>query len=147
MEFLSGSYFQVELSIEDKTSGKKEEKQLKGLFTSVSGLAMEVEYETYSEGGSNYPHFFFKETKPQVLVLEHGVITDQDGFAELMKTCVQGGMVPVQGEITLYDTFGNKKRVWYIDEAYLQKYVGPELNSNQPALAVTRVELIYNGCL
>lgn len=143
MDFISGSYFRVLLMAEEEITYKA----LTGLFTSVSGLTMEVEYETYSEGGSNYPRFFFKETKPQVLVLEQGVITDQDAFSELMKDCIQGAMKPVRGEITLYDTFGNIKRTWLIEEAYLQKYVGPDLNSNQAALAVSRVELIYNGCL
>ena len=43
---------------------------LAGGFTSVSGLGMEADYEVYTEGGSNYPRFFFKNTKPQRLVLE-----------------------------------------------------------------------------
>lgn len=149
MTFLSGSYFNVGLSFSPsgENDSREKDRELKGLFMSVSGLAMEVEYETYSEGGSNYPRFFFKETKPQVLVLEQGVITEADAFVELMKVYVQGGMIPVHGKITLCDTFGCEKRSWNIEEAYLQKYVGPDLNSNQAAVAVSRVELIYNGCL
>ena len=138
MDFLSGSYFEVELYGNDV--------ELAGRFISVSGLAMEVEYEVYSEGGSNYPRYFFKESKPQVLVLEQGVITEGDGLSELMARCVQGQSVALSGRITLRDTFGTAQRSWTITGAHLQKYLGPELNSNQPALAVSRLELLYNGC-
>ena len=56
---------------------------LAGGFTSVSGLGMEADYEVYTEGGSNYPRFFFKNTKPQRLVLEQGVITTIDSVSLL----------------------------------------------------------------
>lgn len=60
-EYLSGAYFEVFLAGAGAV--------LAGRFTAVSGLGMELEYETYNEGGLNYPRFFFKETKPQVLTL------------------------------------------------------------------------------
>ena len=138
MDFLSGAYFEVALTGENV--------DLTGRFTSVSGLNMEVEYEIYNEGGSNYPRFFYKESKPQVLVLEQGVLVDGDGFSRLMLQCVQGQVLPLSGTVTLKDSFGVSQRTWVITGAYLQKYMGPELNSNQAALAVSRVELLYNGC-
>ena len=119
---------------------------LTGRFTSVTGLNMEVEYEVYNEGGLNYPRFFFKETKPQVLVLEQGVVTDVDSVSLLMNMCILGMSIPLAGTVTLIDSFGTSQRVWSIVGAYLQKYIGPDLNSNQAALAVSRMELIYNGC-
>ena len=54
--------------------------------------------------------------------------------------------VPLAGTVILMDSFGEPQRTWSIVGAYLQKYVGPDLNSNEPALAVSRIELIYNGC-
>ena len=138
MDFLSGAYFEVALTGENV--------DLTGRFTSVSGLNMEVEYEIYNEGGSSYPRFFYKESKPQVLVLEQGVLIDGDGFSRLMVQCVQGQVLPLGGTVALKDSFGVSQRTWVITGAYLQKYMGPELNSNQAALAVSRVELLYNGC-
>ena len=138
MDFLSGAYFEVALTGENV--------DLTGRFTSVSGLNMEVEYEIYNEGGSSYPRFFYKESKPQVLVLEQGVHVDGDGFSRLMEQCVQGQVLPLSGPVTLKDSSGVSQRTWVITGAYLQKYMGPELNSNQAALAVSRVELLYNGC-
>lgn len=137
-EYLSGSYFEVALVGPGA--------QIMGRFTSVSGLNMEVEYEIYNEGGLNYPRFFFKENKPQLLVLERGVVTTLDSVSLLMLMCIEGMSIPLAGTVVLKDSFGNPQRTWTIVGAYLQKYVGPDLNSNQPALAVSRIELIYNGC-
>lgn len=120
---------------------------LTGRFTSVSGLGMEVEYEVYNEGGSLYPYFFFKEAKPQVLVLEQGIITDVDAASILMGLVNSGISVPMGGVITMKDNLGTPLRAWTILGAHLQKYMGPDFNSNQPALAVTRMEFLYNGCL
>lgn len=135
---ISGAYFEVSLI----GAGIA----LTGGFTSVSGLSMDVEYEVYTEGGSNYPRFFFKNTKPQVLVLEQGVVTSVDSVSLLMAMVNQGMSVPMTGTIQLRDSFGAVQRSWQIVGAHLQKYEGPQLNSNQAAAAVTRMELLYNGC-
>jgi phage tail-like protein len=137
-DYLSGSYFEVVLAGPGAV--------IAGRFTAVSGLNMEVEYEVYNEGGLNYPRFFFKENKPQVLVLEQGIVTDFDSVSALMAMCAAGMSIPLAGTVILKDSFGMAQRTWTIVGAYLQKYIGPELNSNQPALAVSRIELIYNGC-
>ena len=137
-EYLSGSYFEVALTGPGAA--------IAGRFTAVSGLNMEVEYEIYNEGGLNYPRFFFKENKPQVLVLEQGVVTTADSVSALMAMCASGISIPLAGTVILMDSFGTPQRTWSIVGAYLQKYIGPDLNSNEPALAVSRIELIYNGC-
>ena len=137
-DYLSGSYFEVALIGPGAA--------ITGRFTSVSGLDMEIEYEVYNEGGLNYPRFFFKENKPQVLVLEQGVVTTVDSVSILMAMCASGMSIPLAGTVILMDSFGTPQRTWTIVGAHLQKYVGPNLNSNEPALAVSRIELIYNGC-
>ena len=119
---------------------------LAGGFLSVSGLDMEADYEVYTEGGSNYPRFFFKNTKPQVLVLEQGVVTTVDSVSLLMAMVNQGMSIPLAGTIILRDSFGEAQREWSVVGAHLQKYVGPQLNSNQASVAVNRIELIHNGC-
>lgn len=100
--FLSGSYFYVNLMARDADNNAIE---LTGRFTSVSGLGMEVEYEVYTEGGSEFPRYFYKETKPQTLVLEQGVVTQADNVAKLMEGCIQGQMIPLTGTIELRDSF------------------------------------------
>ncbi len=140
MDFLSGAYFEVSLS------GMLGLLALTGRFTSVSGLGMEFDYETYNEGGSNYPRVFFKNVKSQTLVLEQGVLTSADNTARLMGMINTGMLIPLSGTVTLKDAMGETQRVWSIDGAHLQRYSGPDLNSNSPALAVSRIELFYNGC-
>ena len=137
-EYLSGSFFEVALVGPGAA--------IMGRFTAVSGLNMEIEYEVYNEGGLNYPRFFFKENRPQVLVLEQGVVTTLDSVSLLMAMTASGMSIPLAGTVILMDSFGMPQRTWTIVGAYLRKYVGPDLNSNQPALAVSRIELIYNGC-
>ena len=136
---LSGAYFDVFLAGTGAV--------LAGGFLSVSGLDMEAEYEVYTEGGSNYPRFFFKNIVPQHLVLERGVITDLDSASLLMLMVNQGMSIPLAGTIILRDSFGTPQRTWTIVGAHLQKYVGPQLNSNQARAAVSRIELIHNGCI
>ena len=144
-EYLSGSYFDVSLSGAVGAVASLLGAGLSGRFLSVSGLNMEIEYETFREGGSNYTRFFMKETKPQVLVLEQGVLTDASKIVLLMQSGISGMSIPLTGIVTLKDTFGTSQRSWMIQDAYLQKYIGPELNSNQPTVAVQRIELLYNG--
>ena len=138
MAFLSGAFFDVLLVGACPP--------IAGSFTSVSGLGMALDYETYQEGGSLYPRFFFNGPKPQTLVLEQGVVTSFDGISLLMGMCNQGMSIPLGGTISLKNRFGETQRVWTVVGAYLQRYVGPDLNSNQPALAVSRIELLHNGC-
>lgn len=137
-KFYPNSYFDVEFA---GVIGL-----LSGRFTSVSGLGMEMDYEIYNEGGSNYPRFFLKEAKPQTLVMERGVITDIDSVSILMGLVNSGVCAPMGGIVTMKDNLGTPLRVWTVVGAHLKRYIGPDFNSNQPALAVSRLEFIYNGC-
>lgn len=138
MSFQSGAYFSVRLSGLGIS--------LKGDFVSVSGLDMEFEYETFCEGGSSYPRYYFKQVKPQTLVLQQGTLTSLDTVSILVNMANLGMSLSLSGIIMLKDSFGKLKRVWTIGEAHLVKYEGPQLDSNQPNLAVSRIELVYNGC-
>ena len=138
MSFLSGAYFEVYLAGPGGV--------LAGHFLGVSGLDMEFEYEVYCEGGSSYPRFFYKNAKPQMLVLEQGTMTLVDSASTLANAVNLGSSMPMAGTIMLKDSFGDTQRVWNIAGAHLVRYVGPKLDSNQPNLAVSRIELMYNGC-
>lgn len=138
MSFHSGAYFSVILSGLGIS--------LRGDFVSVSGLDMEFEYETFCEGGSSYPRYFFKQAKPQTLVLEQGTLTSLDTISILVNMANLGMSFSLGGIITLMDSFGKPQRVWMIRGAHLVKYEGPQLDSNQPNLAVSRIELVHNGC-
>lgn len=137
-QYVSGLYFEVDLGL--PTLG------MSGQFTSVSGLGMELEYEIYREGGSMYPRYFFKNAKPQTLVLEQGTVTSVDGFSLWLNQVNLGQSLPLAGIISLKDYQGNTVRVWTIAGAHLVRYVGPRLDSTAESLAVSRIELLYGGC-
>lgn len=136
--WISGAYFDVYLL----GTGVL----LAGGFSSVTGLDMEVDYQVYTEGGSNYPRYYFNNVKPQRLVLEQGIVTSTDMVSILMGMVNQGMSVPLAGTIILKDSFGTPQREWAVVGAHLVKYVGPRLDSNQASAAVTRIELMHNGC-
>ena len=119
---------------------------MSGLFTSVSGLNMEFQYETYTEGGSNYPRHFFKQAAPQTLVLEQGTVTTVDTFSAWIMGINAGMAAVLNGVIILKDHTGEHKRVWTVVGAFPVKYVGPSLDSMRSNLAVSRIELLHNGC-
>ena len=79
-------------------------------------------------------------------MLEQGVVTTVDSVSLLMGMVNQGMSMPLAGAIILMDSFGVPQREWTVVGAHLQKYVGPQLNSNQASVAVSRIELIHNGC-
>lgn len=136
--YVSGAYFDVMLS--GGIAG------MSGRFTSVSGLGMEFDYETYQEGGSMYPRYFFNNAVPQTLVLEQGTVTSIDSFSLLVALVNAGQSVPLAGTVILYDHRGKPMRTWVIAGAHIVRYIGPSLNSNDVQLAVTRIELLYGGC-
>ncbi|GHU57900.1 hypothetical protein FACS1894133_1650 [Clostridia bacterium] len=119
---------------------------MSGQFTSVTGLGVEVEYETYNEGGCAMPHRFFKGLVPQTLVLEQGTVTNVDVFSAWITLIAAGSRSPLNGVIMLNNHSGIPVRTWVITDALLSKYIGPNLNSLRSELAVSRIEMIYSGC-
>ena len=136
-KYVSGAYFEVKIGGISGLSGK---------FTSVSGLGMALNYTTYFEGGCMAPHFLVDNAIPQQLVLEQGTVTEADGFSEWIKDVNSGVSLPTSGDIVLKDAAGKEMRKWHINDAVLVSYTGPELNSNTPQLAVSRIVLMYGGC-
>ena len=135
--YIPNTFFEV--SFGDDVSG------LNGEFISVSGLGMEFEFESYCEGGGS-PRQFFTGTVGQRLILAQGTVTSNDAFASWMGKINKGIPTPVSGTVKLKDHTGVVQREWKIEKATLVKYIGPSLNSSQPELAVTQIEMLYGGC-
>jgi len=139
-DFVTNSYFEVSIqSIPPVVFGAC------GKFTKISGIGAEFEYETYNEGGQNFPRYYFKNVKTQRLVLEQGTVSSYDGFALAMNLVNLGSDLPFIIYITLKDPQGKSKRSWNIVGAHLVRYEGPVLDANQSELAVSRIEFLYNG--
>jgi len=142
--FATGSYFRVVigcapvvLPIWNWPSGR---------FTRVSGIGAEFDYETYNEGGTNYPRLFFKSIKTQTLVLEQGTVSvGCDAFCLWMNLINLGQELTFEIFIELMSNTGKALRSWTIAGAHLLKYEGPTLDANRSELAVSRIEFLYNG--
>lgn len=121
--------------------------ELQGKFMSCSGIAHELEIETYQEGGVNTgPHFLAGGQVPQRLVLERGVLT-LDQMALWLRAAQLGSFTKLAGAIELRDARGNTQHLWTILDAYPVKYEGPTLNAMDDSVAVTRIEIMHKGIL
>lgn len=120
---------------------------LKGKFSSVSGLAYELEMETIYEGGRNDgPLLFPKSTKVQRLILEGGVLSSlQVGL--WLRAASLGVFPRMTGLITLCDAKGVPVHGWMICDAYPVSYQGPALDAMKSMRALARVELVHTGLL
>ena len=120
---------------------------LDGNFSSVQGIGFEFEMETYAEGGRNDgPLFFRRNTAPQRLVREGGIMSSFQ--MELwMRAAMLGTTTPVLGLIQLCNEKGVPMHGWTIADAYPVKYEGPILNALEGQVAVSRIELMHTGLL
>lgn len=117
-----------------------------GGFTEASGLQVEVEVETYREGGVNeYAHQLAGPARyPNNLVLKHG-LTDMDTLWKWIQDAARGRIRRQNGSIVLLDFAGNEKRRWNFKDAYPVRWVGPELRAGTAEIAFEMIELVHRG--
>lgn len=114
-------------------------------FTEVSGLQGETEYEEYHEGGVNsFTYRFPKKTSFPPLVLKRGM-TDNIDLWYWYDNVVNGYVRRKNGSVILIDQSGHSVCRWNFFDAYPVKWIGPDLNASQSAVAVETLELVHNG--
>lgn len=116
-----------------------------GSFAEVSGLSVELETESYREGGRNdMAHALPGGISYGRVVLQRGI-----GDAELLwrwqAEIRDGRMTRHTVRITLHDSEGRAKRDWRCVEALPVKWTGPELKAGDAQVAIERLELVHNG--
>ncbi len=113
----------------------------------VSGLQMEVETETYEEGGVNdFIHNFPKRTKYQPLVLKRG-ITDLEDLWSWHKDVRAGTIERKNVAVILMDSTQDDKWRWDFKGAYPVKWTGPELKADSNTIAFESIELVHQGII
>jgi phage tail-like protein len=116
-----------------------------GGFSECSGLQLETEIEDYLEGGENlYVHKLPGRTKQTNIVLKRGIVDRAlwNWYSEI----VQGQISFHSGTIHLKDAAGSADVVvWEFVEAFPCKWIGPDLNANQSAIAIETFELCHQG--
>ena len=118
---------------------------LAGGFAVVSGLGMEVETETYREGGHNdMVHALPVATSYGRLVLERGLV-DSDTLWRWQSDIRNGKRTRHTIRIALHDSEGRQKRDWRCVDALPVKWSGPDLKASDAQVAIERLELVHNG--
>ena len=121
---------------------------VRGGFTEVSGLQLEVETHEYREGGLNaFVHKLAGPVSyPSNLVLKRG-IAEVDGLWLWYQGVLRGVILRKPVSVILLDSAGAETRRWDFAEAYPVKWSGPDLNASSDAVAVETVELAHNGLI
>ncbi len=120
---------------------------ISGGFAECSGLQVETEIEDYREGGLNeYVHKLSKGTKYQNITLKRGITDYEDVWKwhqDIAAGKINDGRKAVS--IILWDSEGNEKWRWRIENAYPVKWTGPDLKANTGAVAFEALELAHTG--
>jgi len=118
---------------------------IRGGFSEVSGLQVEVETEDYLEGGVNsFVHKLLKGTKYPNLVLKRG-ITDSDILWKWHQDIVNGKIEPKNVFLVVLDYKNQETLQWEFKEAYPVKWTGPEFKADGNNVAIETLELVHRG--
>lgn len=123
-----------------------------GTFQKVAGLTVEVELETFEEGGQNqYAHKLPKGIKWPNIVLTRG-ITEADNFLAWVTRSSGDGLAAAGDKldrttaaITMLDARGQRIRSWEVDGAFPVKWNGPTFASTTADTASEELEITHNG--
>lgn len=117
-------------------------------FSEVSGLAIEVDVETFREGGENrFEHQLPGPAKyPSRLVLKRGLGDSQHLWSWYLKV-MQGSIERRNVTVVLDDPAHAGKRSWTFIDACPVKWIGPELHASTSAVAFESLELVHRGVL
>lgn len=115
------------------------------MVSEVTGLQLEVETETYEEGGINhFVHIFPKQTKYQNIVLKRG-ITDYDDLWTWCQDVVSGKFEKKDGAIILINENKEDALRWNFVQAYPVKWTGPEFRADNSTVAFESIEMAHEG--
>lgn len=120
-------------------------------FSEVNGLQIEIETESYQEGGkNNFVHIFPKGIKYQPLVLKRG-ITDNEELWNWYKDVRDGKIDRKNVTIRMYRSYKDMKnneakgRSWTFQKAYPIKWTGPALKADSNTIAFESIEFVHQG--
>jgi phage tail-like protein len=115
-----------------------------GGFTRVKGLAREVKYESYREGGVNdYEHKLVTQVAYSPFVLERGIALD-----DLWKWALDvanGDVVRRKISVRLQDEAGGNGWLWHIDHALPVKWSCTDLDATTSPVIMESLEFAHHG--
>lgn len=123
--------------------------QIKGItvgwFTECSGLSVERETVSHSEGGTNdYVHQLPGRVKQARVTLKRG-LADNALWSWFEKGLYDGKVERHNISIILYNSDLTKKKQWDLEKAYPVKWSGPDFQSDSNQATIETVELVHHG--
>lgn len=117
-----------------------------GGFSECTGLQLETEAHTYAEGGLNtHLRTFPSRTKQTRVTLKRGIVDRVlwDWYWEILD---QGVVRRRKCSVVIKDASGDSVvGEWQFRDAFPCKWIGPDLNATQNAVAVETFELCHQG--
>lgn len=122
-----------------------------GRFTECQGLEVEIEIETFEEGGVNgFSHKLPGRMTWPNLVLKRGVTWDNDLFDWFNKSV--GATFAADGKatresvgITMVSGSGERLRTWTLYEAMPVKWTGPTFANDSDDVPTEELEVAHHG--
>jgi phage tail-like protein len=117
-----------------------------GEFQEVKGLGADLEVTSYAEGGSN--DFLYQlpvRHSWSRITLKRGLVRDRGLWDWYVAGLTQSLGARRDGSIILLDTEGNHAVSWEFRGGLAVKWLGPELNAMQSAVAFEGLEIAHQG--
>jgi len=119
-------------------------------FQDVSGLSVELETETYVEGGGNtFGYRLPKGVKYQNLVLSRGMAPTDSPLIVWCKKILEGGLAcDIETKllkVSLLNPDGNILHAWSFAGAYPVKWQADSFNSQKNDVAIEKIEFAFNS--
>ena len=113
-------------------------------FRDVSGLSMEVEEETYNEGGENrFIHKFPVRARYADLILKRGLLTDST-VRRWCEAAIQNlDIAPATVWVTLLNEDHEPLQTYTFVNAWPKKWSVSDLNAEASEIVVESLELAY----
>jgi phage tail-like protein len=116
-------------------------------FTECILPSLQVETQDINEGGLNeYIHKLPVRVKPGSVTLKRG-ITKNDELLKWYMQVLQGNMKDATRKVTvvMYDSRLRPINTWTFHRAYPIKWSGPQLKSDNKAVAIEELEIAHHG--
>jgi phage tail-like protein len=119
-----------------------------GEFQEVKGLGADLEVTAYPEGGVNdHVHQLPVRHSWSRISLKRGVVRDPGLWSWYLAGLTQSLGARRDGTIILMTPAGTPALSWTFQGGIAAKWVGPELNAMQSAVAVESLEIAHQGLI
>jgi phage tail-like protein len=117
-----------------------------GAFQEVKGLGADLEVLPYAEGGVNdFVHQLPVRHSWNRLSLRRGLVRDPGLWSWYLAGLTQSLGARRDGAILLLTPAGNPAMAWTFRGGLAAKWIGPELNAMQNAVAIEGLEIAHQG--